>query len=66
MADTSKETVFRFAAPIVGTEDPREVWEPGRMTTKGCHSLWPPEIYPDPVIEAVQPPFDRGSWPDLY
>jgi hypothetical protein len=66
LAEKAEGTVFRFAAPIVGTEDPKEVWDPGRMIANGFHVPWPREVYADPVIEPVPLPFDRDSWPDLY
>jgi hypothetical protein len=66
LAKEDEGTVFRFAAPIRATQDPREIWEPGRMATDGVHGPWPREVYADPVIEPVLPPFDRDAWPDLY
>jgi hypothetical protein len=60
------ETVFRFAAPITGTEDPAETWLPGRMDTRGSASLWPTGIYLDPVIAPVPEPLDWCVWPCCF
>lgn len=59
-------TVFRFAAPIKGTENPAETWLPGRMDSHASMSMWPRGVYSDPVIIAVPEPYDRSIWPCIF
>jgi hypothetical protein len=59
------ETVFRFGAPIVGTEHPKDVWRPGATATAGSRSLLHDDFYADPVIRPAVEPFNRSGWPGL-
>jgi hypothetical protein len=60
------KTVFRFAAPISGTEHPRDVWRPGSTITSSAASPLNDSIYAEPIIKPVPQAFDRSRWPNLY